>query len=86
MYPFQLIVVGCGENTLLDLNPRLANEAIQVEAELPDIAAVLRQVPFSQSEKRLFVVEVHSTADLTTVMGLSNAYAAGHSGPSKWQR
>jgi pilus assembly protein CpaE len=74
MYPLKVILVGCSEGTLLDVHRELVNHAATVEAEFPDVKSVIGELPLTQTEKRLFIVEVRSPEHLSHLERLNDTY------------
>jgi len=74
MYPLKAILVGCGEAAILDLHQELADQAVTIEAEFPDVKTVVGHLPLAQTDKRLFLVEVNTPDDLHRLERLNDTY------------
>jgi pilus assembly protein CpaE len=74
VYPFQVVVVGGGEDLLPDVRRELCNRFATLEAELPDVAGAVARLPLGPADKRLFIIRLASSQDLQQLRRLSSTY------------
>jgi pilus assembly protein CpaE len=74
VYPFQVVVVGGGEDILPDVRRELCNRFATLEAEFPDVAGAVARLPLDPADKRLFIIRLASPQDLPQLRRLSSTY------------
>lgn len=74
MYPLKAVLIDCQETDVPELRHELSNLGVQLEAEYPDVKAVIAGLTALQEEKRLFLIRVSSISDLRQLERLNEAF------------
>jgi pilus assembly protein CpaE len=75
MYPLKVIMVGCKEEDVGEIQQHLLNQAVEIEAEYSDVKAAVASLTLAKEEKRLFVLQVQSDGDLRQLERLNETFS-----------
>lgn len=73
MYPFKVVLVGCGIDVFSSLRGELANYPLDITASYDDVGPITRQFP-PGTKNVLFIVAVQAAKDLEPIQSLTALY------------
>lgn len=75
MYPLKVILVGCQEANLTQIQQDLLNQAVQIEGEFPDVKTAVASMTLAKDEKRLFITQLQSATDVAQIERLNETFS-----------